>query len=97
LDIGEDMATKKPSLFRWLTQELGMCSTQSKRFAGLTPARAWKKATPDQKYRVMGAVGIPHYEPTCPLCTKTARANKFLPVLVLKSFRKWQRATASTR
>lgn len=91
------MATKRKTLFRWLTEGLGLCSTESKRFAGMTPARAWKKARPDQKYRVMSAVGIDHHEPTCPYCTKTARANKVLPVRVLKSFRKWQRATSSTR
>jgi hypothetical protein len=89
------MATKRNTLFRWLTQELGMCSTVSKRFAGMTPARAWKKATPNEKYRVMGAVGILHHEPTCPFCNKNARANKYLPVRVLGAYRKWQKRSVT--
>jgi hypothetical protein len=83
-------AKAKRSLFRWLTAELGMCKSSSKPFAGLTPAEAWVKASPMERFRVMDAVGIRHIERSCPYCTDGARANKAIPVKVLRSFRNWQ-------
>ena len=85
-------AKNKRTLFRWLTEKLGCCTTGSRRFARLTPEQAWDRASPYDRFTVMREVGFPHTERSCPVCNASAKANETLPPKVLNAFRRWQSA-----
>lgn len=82
---------KSRTVVRWLRVKLGLC-TDAKEFSGLSPAKAWAKASSYERYYVMKEVGWHHESLSCPACTPAAQANKVLPTKVLNAFRQWQRA-----
>lgn len=78
---------QKRTLIRWLLS-LGFCHAGLRKFVGMSPERAWKSASPEEKQWVANDVCAASGYARC-FCQSNHSVRK---AGVFREFRKWQRA-----